>query len=236
MLLVKTLTIIFLVEILSYEIGGLHAYYILFYFIVIVLALLAYYFNKKKLKKDTTTRINIEQLKCEQKLHIYITKDSRDTASIKYTTGGIYIFISKKLYETLTLAELEVIIQHELGHHYYRYISLLGNIIMWILVIFLPIAMYNFYLSTSTILMTYGVFIIYSFLSFFFYSNFRKLIELLADKQSVKHTSKHRFVKALIKAAKVYNKDKPSHKLYNLFFEFHPSIKMRCKIVYWYAN
>lgn len=192
----------------------------------------AFFIFKRRFKRDSKTPINLEKLKYDKDIQIYLIARSTPAAYITYSTKGINIFISQKLYKTLTTKELEVILYHELGHYHHRYISLLGDIVILAIITTMPIIMYSFYNKIDTLFITYSFFIIYSFLSLLFYSNFHKFLEILADNQSVKNTSKQRFVRTLIKSAKAFNKEKSSNALYNLFFEFHPSVKMRCMISY----
>ena len=228
----RILTVIFLIELISFYIGGLYIYYMIFYSVFALVGVAAFFVFKRRFKKDNRTPINLEELKYKKDIQIYIISRSSPAAYITYRTKGINIFISQKLYKILTRKELEVIVYHELGHYYYRYISFLGDIIIFAIVITLPIVMHYFYNKIDTLFITYGIFIIYSFLILFFYSNFRKILEILADKQSIKYTSRQRFVRVLIKSAKAFNKEKSSNAIYNAFFEFHPPVKIRCLISY----
>ena len=228
----KILTVLFFVEFISFYIGGLYTYYIVFYSIIALVGVAASFVFKRRFKRDSRTPINLKELKYEKDIQIYIISRSSPAAYITYRAKGINIFISQKLFKILTKKELEVILYHELGHYYYRYISLLGDIIIFVIVITLPILMQSIYNKIDTLLVAYGIFIIYSFLSLLFYSNFRKLLEILADKQSIKYTSKQRFIRVLIKSAKAFNKEKSSNAIYNLLFEFHPPVKIRCLIGY----
>ena len=174
----------------------------------------------------------IEGFKYKKEIKFYLTTHPSSVTYITYRAKGIKIFIRKKLHKMLTQKELEVILHHELGHYYYRYLSLFGNTVILVVIITLPVVMHSLYMVIDSLLITYGIFIVYSFLSLLFYSNFHKLLEVLADRQSKKYTSKRRFIKVLKKSAKVFKKEKSSNTFYNLFFELHPSVKRRCSISY----
>jgi len=187
---------------------------------------------RRRFKRDSKTSIKLDNFKYTKDIQIYLKSSSLPAIYITYRSTDISIFISKKLYKLLTRAELEAILYHELGHYHHRYLSLFGDIIIKSVVITLPIVTYNFYNITDSIFLTYLMFILYNFISLFLYSNFRKIVELLADRHSIKYTSKQRFVKALKKAAKAFIKEEPPNIVYNLFFEFHPSVNVRCIICY----
>ena len=230
MLFFKILTIVFCLEVLSFYIGGVYTYYMVFYTMFISVVLLAFSVFNRRFKRDTKIPLNLKGFKYKKEIQFYLTIPPAPAVYITYGAKGIKIFIRKKLHKMLTQKELEVILHHELGHYHYRYLSLLGNTVILVVIITLPVVMHSLYMVIDSLLITYSIFIVYSFLSLLFYSNFRKILEILADRQSKKYTSKQRFTKVLIKTAKVFDKEKSSSRVYNLFFELHPSVKRRCSI------
>mgnify|MGYP001596574217 CR=1 FL=1 len=174
---------------------------------------------------------------------IYEINFSKETKKANAALTGLgktrRIILTDNLLEKFTIDEIESVIAHEMGHHYYNHIIKLlffGSIITFIGFFICSIVYTNFmaYFKFNNIsdiagLPLFGlIFFIISLIIMPAQNIFSRMMERQADKFSLIHTkNKEAFISAMKRLADINLADEDPNKVIEFLFYSHPSISKR---------